>query len=212
MASRIQWHLVKPDTVRNELFELVLAVILLGAGWLSLPTLLLAVMAELVAVVAMTRRFHSSRPWRRHAGDVVKMLGLCLFLSVFVLASYTGAGGFDDGFGLSPAEWLGIPLLVLLRLATIARAAQRSGDPRLHWGRSALMRGGVLVVGFFLAAFACFIPGIFLAHGLGLAWPGPAADVGIGATFMAVLALLACIMSTMTEKELAELSSDPYLD
>lgn len=212
MGSRIEWHRVQPATVRAELLELILATSLLALGWLSLPTLLLAVMAELVAVVALTRRFHPHRPWRRHLGDVFRILLLCLFLSIFVLASYLGAGGFADGLGLAPAQWLGVPALVLLRLATIAHAAQRSGDPRLHWGRSALMRGGALVVGFFLAAFACFIPGIFVAHLVGLAWPASAADVGIGTTFLAVQAVLACILSTMSEKEIAELSASPYLD
>ena len=167
MASRIEWSKVKPSVVRSELVELAVAVGLMEIGWLGLPGLLLAVMAELVVTVALTHRFHPQRGMRRHLGDVAKML---------------------------------------------AHAARTAPDPRLHWAGAALMRGGALVVGSLLAAFTCFLGGIPLAGLLALVVPERAPDLGIGFVFLATTGIMAIILSTMSERELADIAGQPYLD
>lgn len=51
-----------------------------------------------------------------------------------------------------------------------------------------------------------------LAALLSLAWPAVAADVALGGVLLLTQAVLACVMSTMTEKELADIAQQPYLD
>ena len=212
MASRIEWSKVKPSAVRSELVELAVAVGLMVIGWLGLPGLLLAVMAELVVTVALTHRFHPQRGMRRHLGDVAKMLALTVFLSVFILAAYAAAGGFARGVFPDAREWIGVPLLVLVRGLMLAHAARTAPDPRLHWAGAALMRGGALVVGSLLAAFTCFLGGIPLAGLLALVVPERAPDLGIGFVFLATTGIMAIILSTMSERELADIAGQPYLD
>ena len=96
MASRIEWHKVKPATLRGELIELVIALALIAVGWLSLPTLLLAVLAELLVTAALSWYFYPQRGLRRHLADIAKMFGLLCFLAIFILAAYAGAGGFVE--------------------------------------------------------------------------------------------------------------------
>ena len=43
-------------------------------------------------------------------------------------------------------------------------------------------------------------------------WPEVAADVAVGGRLLLVRMLLACMMSTMTDAEVAEISQRPYLD
>ncbi|MBN8480367.1 MAG: hypothetical protein J0L88_02120 [Xanthomonadales bacterium] len=212
MATRIEWHKVKPATVRTEVLEWVFAVSMLAIGWLGLPTLLLAVMVELVVTVALTHAFHPRRGWRRHLVDVARMVALTAFLSIFILAAYRAAGGFTRG-GLPDArEYIGVPLLVLARSLMMRRAARATADPRAHWARGALMRGGALVIGSVFATFACFVAGIPLARLLATLLPERTADLSIGSVFLATTGLMACILSTMSEQEFAAIARQPYLD
>ena len=212
MASRIEWHKVKPATVRDELIELVIALALIAVGWLSLPTLLLAVLAELLVTVALSWYFYPQRGLRRHLADIAKMFGLLCFLAIFILASYAGAGGFANGPWPDARSLLGVALLVAVRGVLLLREARASSDPRLYWARRALMRGGALIVGSFLAAFTCFLPGVLLAQALALVWPSRAADLAIASVYLITLGVLACIISTMSEQEIAGISGNPYID
>ena len=215
MASRIEWHKVKPATLRGELIELIelsIAIALIAVGWLSLPTLLLAVLAELLVTVALSWYFYPQRGLRRHLTDVAKMFGLLCFLAIFILAAYAGAGGFANGPWPDAQSLLGVVLLVAVRGGLVLLEARASSDPRLYWARSALMRGGALIVGSFLAAFTCFLPGVLLAHALAFVWPSRAADLAIASVYLITIGVLACILSTMSEKEIAEISGNPYID
>ena len=212
MASRIEWHKVKPATLRGELIELVIALALIAVGWLSLPTLLLAVLAELLVTVALSWYFYPQRGLRRHLADIAKMFGLLCFLAIFILAAYAGAGGFANGPWPGAQSLLGVVLLVVVRGGLLLLEARASSDPRLHWARSALMRGGALIVGSFIAVFTCFLLGVPLAHALALAWSSHAADLAIASVYLITLGVLACILSTMSEQEIAEISGNPYID
>ncbi len=212
MASRIEWHKVKPATLRGELIELAIALALIAVGWLSLPTLLLAVLAELLATVALSWYFYPQRGLRRHLADIAKMFGLLCFLAIFILASYAGAGGFANGPWPDAQSLLGVVLLVAVRGVLLLREARASSDPRMYWARSALMRGGALIVGSFLAVFTCFLPGVLLAQALAPIWPSRAADLAIASVYLITLGVLACIISTMSEQEIAEISGNPYID
>ena len=212
MASRIEWDKVKPSVVRTELFELSLALVMMSLGWLSLPTLLLAIAAELVVTVALTYAVYPERGMRRHLLDVAKILALTIFLSIFILAAYAGAGGFADGVLPDAREWIGVPALVALRCLLAMRDARAAPDPRLQWSRVALVRGGGLVVGTALSAFTCFLGGVPLA-GLLVHWiPARGADFAIGGVYLVTTGVIACILSTMSEQELAEISRKPYVD
>jgi hypothetical protein len=212
MASRIEWSRVKPATLRAELVELVAALALIAMGWLSLPTLLLAVMAELVATVALSRHFYPQRGLRRHLQDVAKMFGLVIFLGIFIIAAYAGAGGFARGVVPAPQQLLGVLVLVAIRSVLLLLAARAAPDPRRYWAASALMRGGALMVGSLFAAFTCFLPGVLLAGWLAAVWPEHAADLVIAAIYLINIGVMACILSTMSEQEFAEIAGNPYLD
>jgi hypothetical protein len=212
MASRIEWHKVKPATLRGELIELAIALALIAVGWLSLPTLLLAVLAELLVTAALSWYFYPQRGLRRHLADIAKMSGLLCFLAIFILASYAGAGGFANGPWPDAQSLLGVILLVAVRGGLLLLEARASPDPRLHWARSALMRGGALIVGSFLAVFTCFLLGVPLALALALVWPSHAADLAIASVYLITLGVLACILSTMSEQEIAAISGNPYID
>ncbi len=212
MASRIEWHKVKPATLRGELIELAIALALIAIDWLSLPTLLLAVLAELLVTVALSWYVYPQRGARRHLADVAKMFGLLCFLAIFILAAYAGAGGFANGLWPDAQSLLGVVLLVAVRGGLLLLEARAASDPRLHWARSALMRGGALIVGSFLAAFTCFLPGVLLAHALALIWPSRAADLAIASVYLITTGVLACIISTMSEQDIAEISGNPYID
>jgi hypothetical protein len=212
MASRIEWHKVKPATVRDQSIDLVVALALIAVGWLSLPTLLLAVLVEVLLTVALSWYFYPQRGLRRHLADVAKMLFLLCCLAIFILASYAGAGGFADGRWLDAQSLLGVILLVALRGGLLLLQARAAPDPRLHWTRSALMRGSTLVVGSFLAAFTCFLPGVLLAHALSPVWPSRAPDLAIASVYLITNGVIACILSTMSEREITEISGNPYID
>lgn len=212
MASRIEWHKVKPATLRGELIELAIALALIAVGWLSLPTLLLAVLAELLVTVALSWYFYPQRGLRRHLADIAKMFGLLCFLAIFILAAYAGAGGFANGPWLDAQSLLGVVLLVAVRGGLLLLEARASPDPRLHWARSALMRGGALIVGSFLSVFTCFLLGVPLALALAFVWPSHAADLAIASVYLITLGVLACILSTMSEQEIAAISGNPYID
>lgn len=212
MASRIQWSQVKPATVRGELIELVSALGLIAFGWLTLPTLLLAVMTELLATAVLSWHFYPQRGLRRHVLDVAKMLVLLCFLGAFILVMYGGAGGFADGALPAPREMFGVLLLVAVRGGLLLWEARVAPNPRLHWARCALMRGGALLVGTFVAIFTCFLPGMPLVTLLSAMWPERGADLALGATYLITVGVFACIMSTMSEAELADIAGQPYID
>lgn len=85
MGSRIEWNRIKPATLRTALIELVVALALIATGWLALPTLLLASLAEPLVTVALSWRIHPQRSRRRHLLDVVKITVLLVFLGGVIL-------------------------------------------------------------------------------------------------------------------------------
>jgi hypothetical protein len=212
MTSRIEWERLTRATLATEGTQIALAVAALALGWIRFPALLLLGFVELVVTVALTAVFYPQRSLSRRVMDVVKMIALCLFCSVFLLASYAAAQGFAQP-GLFDLRGLGIlAALVLLRLAFTAVRARTSEDPRMLWTRESLLRGGVLMISMLLASFACFIPGIPLAGLIAMRWPEVAADVGIGGVLLLVQAGIACVMSTMRDDEMASIAQQPYLD
>ncbi len=211
MASRIDWARLKTSTIALELVQLVLALAAIALGWLNFPLLVLLLMVELVLIAGISAAFYPERSLRQHAGDTLRMLFLCGFCSIFLIASYAGAKGFQNGLVLEPQGFAVLVALIATRLIMVAISAWSSNQRRLIWAREVLLRGGVQVVTMFFAVFACFIPGLFVAGLLAPYWPEISADLGLGSVLLLIQAGLACVMSTMTDKELAEISNRPYI-
>jgi|GEM_PF-2792420 len=212
MATRIDWQRLKATTIVIETVQLGLALVALGLGWLSFPMLLALLIIELLAITVLSSQFYPDRRVKKQLIDALKILFACAFCSAFLLAAYTGAGGFVEGVRIAPYEFAVLALLIAARVAMIAFVAWRSSNRRLTWTRESLQRGGVVVIGMFIGAFACLLPGIPLAAALMPFWPDVAADFAVGGMLLLVQAGLACVVSTMSDRELAEISENPYLD
>ena len=212
MASRIDWKRLRTSTVVIEAVQLVLALVALALGWLSFPMLAALLIVEVLLITVMTAPFYRARAAGKHVADLFKVMFACAICSVFLGAAYAGAGGFNAGVQVQPAEFAVLAGLVMARLSMIAVLAWHSSDRRLTWTRESLQRGGVVYVTLFFSAFACLLPGIPLTMALATLWPEVAADVGIGGALLLVQAGISCAMSTMSDRELAEISQQPYLD
>lgn len=212
MTSRIEWNKVQTATLRAALIELVVALALIEIGWLTLPTLLLALLLEPLAIVALSWRIHPQRSRTRHLRDVAKVTTLLVVLGAFILLIHGAAGGVSAGAAFAPRELLGTALLVALRSVQLQRQARAAPDPRQYWARNALMRGAALVIGSFLAIFTCLLPGVLLAALLAGFWPAHAADLAIAAVYLLTVGVCACILSTMPERDIARIAKRPYLD
>lgn len=212
MASRIEWHKVPPATLRAEATALLLALGLIAIGWLSVPTLLLATVAELLATVALSASLHPQRRHRQLVLDVLKMAALLAVFAAGILLAYGAAGGFVRGLWPAPREAVGVVALVALRSGLLLRDARSAPAPRLHWARTALLRGAALAVGSFITVFACILVGVLLAALLAPFWPERAADLAVGGVYLAIVGVLACILSTMRDDELAKIARRPYID
>ena len=211
MASRIDWQRLRTSTIVSEVIQCVLALVSLALGWLSFPQLVLLLMVELLLTSVLTSQIYRERGAKRHFLDTLKMLFLCCFCGVFLFASYA-AGGFRNGLKIEPIGFAVLAVLVAVRLSILAWQASRSAEPRLVWAREALRRGAVICISFFLACFACFIPGLLVVLLLSPLMPDVAADLGLGAVLLLVHGGLALVMSTMSDKELAEIADQPYLE
>ncbi|HQW81767.1 MAG: hypothetical protein IPF83_00915 [Rhodanobacteraceae bacterium] len=212
MAGKIDWTRLRASTIVAELLQFSLAVAALALGWLTFPLLLISGAAELVLLVGLSSLFFHERGLLGHALDVLKMLAACAFSAVFLLAIYAGGGGFEQPLLF---EWRAVAVLVALvaiRVLAVSISAMRQENRRLHWTREGLLRGGTLFVALFLSVFVCFPLGLLLAALLKMYWPEVAADVAVGGSLLLVQMLLACMMSTMTDAEVAEISQRPYLD
>lgn len=212
MAINVDWRRVRVTTIVIETVQLALALFALGFAWLSFPMLVALLIVELLLITVLIATFHRDRGVGKHLIDALKMLAAWAFCCVFLFASYAGAGGFSQGLVIAPYEFAVIAALVAVRLAMIAIVAYRSSNRRLTWTRESLQRGGAIFIAMFFAVFACALPGIPLAAALTRFWPDVAADLAVGGVLLLVLAGLACVMSTMTDQELAEISGNPYLD
>lgn len=210
MATKIAWHLIPRSTIAAEAAQLVAALACLALGWITFPMLYALTGIEVVLVMAMSGPVYGQRRLARMALDVLKGIAMWGFCGVFVLGAYYAAHGFADGFRVEPRALGTLAGLAALRLGWAAIEAQSSGDPRLHWTREVAMRGAVLALSMFFAAFACFIPGVPLAAVLKPFAPAVAADVALGFALLAVQAFLACVVATMTPEELAAVSREPY--
>ncbi len=212
MAINIDWRRVRVTTIVMETVQLALTLSALGFAWLSFPMLVVLLIVELLLITVFSATFHRDRGVGKHLIDGLKMLAAWAFCCVFLFASYAGAGGFSHGLVIASYELAVLAVLVAVRVAMIAIVAYRSGNRRLTWRRESLQHGGAIFVGMFFAAFACALPGIPLAAALTRFWPDAAADLALGGVLQLVLAGLACVMSTMTDQELAEITNNPYLD
>jgi hypothetical protein len=207
--SRIDWSAIKPHVVVNESIQASLILFALAIGALKLPMLLGLWMLELVIVTALTASFFPQRGRKRAALDVAKMIFMCGFLSVFLIACYTAAGGvlrFESWSALSAAA------LLALRLASSARDAKKAPDPKRAWAGAALARGAVVLLGMVLGIFAGFLLGLPLASALRYIAPDVAPDVALGLILLAVQVFFAVLLSTMSEEEFKGIVGNPYLD
>ena len=210
MASKIAWHLIPRTTIAAEAVQLVVIVACLALGWVSFPLLWALTGVEVMLVVAISGLVYRQKGVGAMVVDVLKSLFMWVFCGVFVLGVYYGARGIADGFRFEPREFGVLAGIAALRLGWAAVDAHSSGDPRLRWTREVAMRGAVLALSMFFAAFACFIPGLPLAMLLRAVSPAVAADVALGFSLLGVQAFLACVVATMTPEELAEVSREPY--
>jgi hypothetical protein len=209
IASRIQWNQVKPSVVANEGLQVSLVLFSLAIGALKLPMLLLLWMLELVILTALSSSFYPERGRARALMDVVKIIFLCAFVSIFLILIYSASGG---RVRLESWSVLSAAALLALRLAIAARSAKQSVDPKLAWTKAALVRGAVVVIGMFLGVFACFLVGLPLAGALQLLAPDVAPDVGLGVVLLATQIVLVAVLSTMSDAELREIAGNPYID
>jgi hypothetical protein len=212
VASRIEWDRLKATTIVAESVQVALALLALALDWITFPLLLLLLAVEVVAIVALSGAFYRERSLRRRLIDVAKILAMCAFCAIFHIAAYVGAGGFARGPVIDLPGVGALAALIVVRLLVVAAFARRSGDARLAWTREALQRGGVLATAMFLSIFLCFIPGVPLAALLLLVAPEVAADVAIGGVLLLVIGAAACLMSTMDDRELADIARNPYID
>ncbi len=211
MPSKIAWHHLEAKTVLAEVVQALLALALLAAGWLTFPLLYALAGVEVTLVVLLSGIVYRQRSAWRIAVDTLKSLFVWAFCGVFVFAVYFGVGGFKDGIDLSPRAFALLAGLAAVRLGWAAIEAHTTADPRLQWTREVSMRGAVLALTMFFAAFACFIPGLPLAMLLAHVAPAVAPDLGLGLAFIGVQTVLAFVVATMTPAELAEISRQPYL-
>lgn len=209
MASRIQWDQVKPHVVVNEAIQASLILFSLAIGVLKLPMLLGLWMLELTILVTLSSRFYPERGRTRAMMDIGKMIFICAFLSIFLIAPYFASGGKVQ------LEWWSIvsaAALLALRLAIAARNAKQSADPKLAWTTGVTLRGSVVVVSMFVGVFAGFLLGLPIASLLRVAAPDVAPDVGLGIVLLTLQVGLVAVMSTMSEAELREIAGNPYID
>lgn len=211
MASKIAWHLIPRKTIAAESVQLVVALACLGLGWITFPLLYALTGIEVLLVTVISGLVYRQKGIGEMAVDVVKMIAMWLFCGVFAFAAYYGANGFADGFRIEPRAFGVLAGLAALRLAMAALDAHSSRDPRLQWTREVAMRGAVLALSMFFAAFVCFIPGVPLAALLKSFAPAVATDVALGFCLLAVQGFLACVVATMTPEEIAQVSRQPYL-
>ena len=211
VASKIDWHRIPRATVVAEVLQWLIGISVLALGWVTLPLLYALCGIEIVVVVALSGVIYRMKGVGVIVADTLKSLLLWLFCGAFVIGSYAGAGGFEQGIRLEPRGFAVLAAIVALRLGLVALAARASPDPRLHWTREAAMRGAVLALSGFFAAFACF-PAILLVAPIATIAPAVAPDVAIGAALLSVQAFLALVVATMTPQELAAISRKPYND
>jgi hypothetical protein len=209
MASRIQWDQMKPHVVVNEAIQASLILFSLAIGALKLPMLLGLWMLELIILVALSSRFYPERGRGRALMDIGKMIFICAFLSIFLIAAYVAAGGKVQ---LESWSILSAAALLALRLAIAARNAKQSADPRLAWTKGVTLRGSVVVASMFVGVFAGFLLGLPIASLLRLMAPDVAPDVGLGIVLLALQVGLVAVMSTMSEAELQKIAGNPYID
>lgn len=211
MTSKIAWHRIPRQTVVAEIVQWLVGVAFLALDWITLPLLYALAGIEVALVVGISGVVYRQRSAGTIVWDTVKSLALWLFCGAFIIGAYAGAGGFENGLRIEPRSFVVLAGIVALRLGFVALSARASADPRLQWTREAAMRGAVLALSSFFAAFACFIPGMLLVAPVALVLPAVAADVALGACLLAVQAFLALVVATMTPQELAEVSRQPYI-
>ena len=124
----IQWQLMKPRVVVNEGIQAALVMFTLAMGFMKLPMMLGLWMLELVIVVALSSSFYPERGRRRAIMDVLKMIALCAFLSIFLLVMYFGAAKASMKF--EPSSIVSAVAMLVLRMAMIARTAGPPLIPR----------------------------------------------------------------------------------
>jgi hypothetical protein len=163
----------------------------------------------LIIVTALTASFYPQRGRKRASMDVAKMIFMCGFLSVFLIACYTAAGGvlrFESWSALSAAA------LLALRLASSARDAKKAPDPKHAWASAALARCTVVLLGMVLGIFAGFLLGLPLTSVLRHIVPDVAPDLAIGLMVLAVQVFFVALLSTMSEEEFKGIVGNPYMD
>lgn len=213
MTSKIEWHRIPRATIVAEVVQWLVGVAFLALGWITLPLLYALAGIEVALVVGISGVVYRQRSAGTIVWDTVKSLALWAFCGAFIIGAYAGAGGFENGLRVEPRSFVVLAAIVALRLGFVALSARTSPDPRLQWTREAAMRGAVLALASFFAAFACFIPGMLLVMPILLVAPGiPAVDVALGSCLLGVQAFLALVVATMTPQELAEIARQPYLD
>lgn len=210
MASKIEWHRIPRQVYAAEALQWLAGVASLAIGWITLPMLYGLAGVEVLLVMLVSGFVYRQRSVGTIVLDCVKGLALWLFCGAFVIGAYTGAGGFEHGARVEPRGFALLAALVALRVATTWWRTRGDADPRLAWTREAAMRGAVLALSFFFAAFACFLPGMLLVKPLASVMPSVAADVALGACLLATQSLLALVTATMTPEELAAISRQPY--
>ncbi|HET7843943.1 MAG TPA: hypothetical protein VFL14_07320 [Xanthomonadales bacterium] len=210
MASKLAWKLIPRQVYVAEALQWLAGVATLALGWVTLPMLYGLAGVEVLLVMLVSGFVYRLRSVGTIVIDCLKGLVLWAFCALFVIGAYTGAGGFRHGARVEPRGFAILAGLVALRIATTWWRAHGERDPRLAWTREAAMRGAVLALSFFFAAFACFVPGMLLVKPLAHVLPDTAIDVALGACLLATQALLALVTATMTPQELAAIARQPY--
>lgn len=209
----------RPAAVAQEITSHVLLVafaLYFGLGYLGL---ILIFMAEIVLGNLVTAALYPERGARRHAWDLVKIVGVMGFLMVFVIATYLAA---TDRGGEAAEVWQGLDFdidavkaaiaFAVLHLSVLYVLARRDPEPRYAWTRSVLMQNGATLVALFLMIFVAAFAGILVAGAADLLGVANPADTALILCVAALRLGLALLLTRMPAHEARDIAGQPYAD
>jgi len=210
----------RPGAVVQEVFSHVVLAVIVIAGGIGYLGLLIMLLAEMLIVNLLTIALYPKRGLRRHLTDILKFFGFVVFLSIFVVATYSAAlespeetlVEFVDHLLFDWSMLLWIVGYSAVHLTALFMYARTRPDPRLEWTRLALAQGAVTLVSFFILIFVVVLVGAPLAHAA--RWFTASVDTE---TILVILALgvrlgFALLITRMPESELASIAGSPYID
>jgi hypothetical protein len=202
--------------------ESVSHVVLLALTWLSglgYLGLLLIIAIEVPLITLLTIGLYPQRGLRRQLWDLVKVSFMMSFLMAFVLimSGLVAIPEFRqeasiDSLGLDAGTALWVVCIAALHLAALRWQAHRNPDPRRQWARLALVQGAINLFTVFGLIFVGTVAALVIVPLLMALDPPWRPDAPLVLVAVGLRYSIALLMSRMTEAELAEIATDPYID